>query len=199
MGMMAPMALTQPSQTLPLDVRTATVADAEAVSDLVHSAYRSEESRRGWTTEADLVGGQRADPAMVRHVVGLPGSVVLMASDEDGVPFACCHLERRDAAAYLGMFAVRPAVQGRGVGRGMLDAAETYARERWGARTLEITVLDHRPELLAWYERCGFTTTGERHEFPAGDGRFGVPRRPGLALLGMVKPIAPAAGATSST
>jgi hypothetical protein len=51
-------------------------------------------------------------------------------------------------------------------------------------------VLNHRPELLAWYERCGFTMTGESHEFPYGNDRFGVPRRPDLALLGMVKPIA---------
>jgi ribosomal protein S18 acetylase RimI-like enzyme len=177
---------------LPLTVRPATVEDAEAVSDLVHSAYRSEESRRGWTTEADLVGGQRADTAMVRHIVGLPDDVVLIAVDDADVPFACCHLERRDEGAYLGMFAVRPTAQGRGVGRGMLGAAEAYARDRWGATTLQITVLNHRPELQAWYERLGFAFTGERHEFPYGDQRFGVPQRPDLALLAMVKPIEPA-------
>jgi GNAT superfamily N-acetyltransferase len=176
------------SQT-PLDVRAATVDDAEAVAELVHSAYRSDESRRGWTTEADLVGGQRADPAMIRHLVGLPDDEVLLAVDDDGVPFACCHLERRDGGAYLGMFAVRPGQQGSGVGRGMLAAAESWARDRWGATTLEITVLNHRPELMAWYERCGFTPTGEDHPFPYEDQRFGEPRRPDLVLLGMRKPI----------
>jgi ribosomal protein S18 acetylase RimI-like enzyme len=177
---------------MPLPVRPATVADAEAVADLVHSAYRSEESRRGWTTEADLVGGQRADAAMIRHIVGLEDDVVLVAVDDDGAPFACCHLERRDDGAYLGMFAVRPTAQGRGVGRGMLGAAEAYAHDRWGSRTLQITVLNHRPELQAWYERLGFTFTGERHDFPYDDRRFGVPHRPDLALLAMVKPIEPA-------
>jgi ribosomal protein S18 acetylase RimI-like enzyme len=181
----------------PLHVRPATVADAEAVADLVHSAYRSDESRSGWTTEADLVGGQRADAGMIRHVVGLPDDVVLIAVDDDDVPFACCHLERRDGGAYLGMFAVRPTAQGRGVGRGMLRAAEEHAVERWGATTLQITVLNHRPELQAWYERLGFTFTGERHEFPYGDHRFGVPYREDLALLGMVKPIEAAAGRTA--
>ena len=158
-----------PDSPAPLDVRAATVADAEAVAALVHSAYRSEESRRGWTTEADLVGGQRADAGMIRHVIGLEDDVVLLAVDRDGEPFACCHLERRDGAAYLGMFAVRPEVQGRGVGRAMLGAAEAHARDRWGAATVEITVLDHRPELLAWYERCGFRRTGQTHPFPYGD------------------------------
>ncbi|GAA2720536.1 GNAT family N-acetyltransferase [Cellulomonas aerilata] len=180
-----------------LAVRPATVADAEAVSDLVHSAYRSEESRRGWTTEADLVGGRRADAAMIRHVVGLADAVVLLAEDDAGAPFACCHLERREDAAYLGMFAVRPTAQGRGVGRGMLDAAEAFARDRWRATSLQITVLNHRPELQAWYERCGFTLTGERYDFPYDDERFGVPRRPDLALLGMVRPVRPASARTA--
>ena len=180
----------------PLPVRPATVADAEAVAELVHSAYRSDESRRGWTTEADLVGGQRADPAMIRHLVGLDDDVVLVAVDDDGAPFACCHLERRDGEAYLGMFAVRPGEQGRGAGRGMLAAAEEHATAQWGATAIRISVLDHRPELLAWYERCGFTATGERHDFPSHDERFGVPRRPDLTLLGMVKPIGPAGART---
>jgi len=177
------------SQQTPLDVRPATVDDAEAVAELVHSAYRSDESRRGWTTEADLVGGQRADPAMIRHLVGLPDDEVLLAVDPDGAPYACCHLERRDRGAYLGMFAVRPGMQGSGVGRGMLAAAEAWARDRWDATTLDITVLNHRPELMAWYERIGFTPTGEDHPFPYEDRRFGEPRVPDLVLLGMRKPI----------
>lgn len=176
----------------PLPVRPATVDDAEAVAALVHAAYRSEESRRGWTTEADLVAGQRADAGMIRHLVERADDEVLVAVGDDGLPYACCHLQRRDGTAYLGMFAVRPRRQGGGVGRGMLAAAERWARDRWGSTTLEITVLNHRPELLAWYERCGFARTGEEHAFPSDDHRVGEPRRPDLVLLGMSKPIEPA-------
>jgi GNAT superfamily N-acetyltransferase len=179
------------SQTM-MDVRPATVDDAEAIAALVHAAYRSEESRRGWTSEAHLVAGQRADAAMIRHLVGLPDDEVLVAPGDDGLPVACCHLERREGGAYLGMFAVRPHAQGAGVGRRMLAAAEAWVRDRWGSTTLEITVLNHRPELLAWYERCGFSRTGEEHPFPYEDRRFGEPRRPDLVLLGMSKPIEPA-------
>lgn len=193
---------------LPLRVRAATAVEAEDVAALVHSAYRSDESRQGWTTEADLVGGQRVDAAMVRSFVAADGNVVLVAvldeaaldeaaldeagarDDAPGGPapvVACCHLQRRARGAYLGMFAVRPGLQGRGVGRAVLAAAEQHVRDRWGLGTVEITVLDHRPELLAWYERCGFRPTGERHAFPADAERFGVPRRPDLQLLGMTK------------
>lgn len=179
--------------------RPATADDAEAVADLVHAAYRSEESRQGWTTESHLVGGQRVDAAMVRELVAADDGVVLVLDDpavgatspeRPARLIACCHVERRAGTAYVGMFAVRPAIQGQGLGRRMLAAAERQARD-WGRTTLELTVLDHRPELLAWYERCGFALTGVRHPFPYGDDRFGLPQRPDLALLGMSKPLDP--------
>lgn len=171
-----------------LDVRTATVHDAEAVAALVHSAYRADESRLGWTTEADLVGGQRVDVAMVRALVEAPDSAVLVAGNAAVV--ACCHVERRGTAAYVGMFAVRPGLQGRGAGRQMLRAAEEHA-VGWGADRLELSVLNHRPELIAWYQRCGFSLTGEQHAFPYGDERYGRPLRQDLALLTMVRSLRP--------
>lgn len=166
-----------------LTVRSATVDDAPAVADLVHRAYRADESRRGWTTEADLIGGQRTDTAMVRELVTAPGSVVLVGQEQDRL-LVCCHLERRERSAYLGMFAVHPDGQGRGTGRAMLAAAEAHAR-RWAAEQIELTVLAQRPELIAWYERCGFALTGQEQQFPYGDPRFGLPRRDDLVLLGM--------------
>ena len=180
-----------PSGRAPAPLRPATDADADAVAALVHSAYRSDESRTGWTTEADLVGGQRTDPAMVRDVVATPGHVVLVLDDPDadGGVLACCHLEHRGQAAYLGMFAVRPGRQGTGLGRAVLAGAEAWAVRAWGVGALEITVLNRRPELLAWYERCGFRRTGEDQPFPYGDERFGLPRHPDLVLVGMSRPV----------
>lgn len=173
-----------------LTVRVAAAEDAEAVAALVQSSYRGEESRRGWTTEADLIGGQRTDPAMVRDLVTSPESVVLVATEQDGTLVACCHVARRPGAGYLGMFAVRPGRQGNGYGRAMLDAAERHVREAWAGDRLELTVLNHRPELMAWYERCGFVRTGEEHDFPYGDERYGRPRRDDLVLLEMAKDLA---------
>ena len=168
--------------------RPATAADADAVVALAQSAYRGDVSRAGWTTEADLLDGPRTDAEMVRDLIAAEGSVVLVADDGDrpGSLLACCHLERRGDATYLGLFAVRPDTQGHGTGAAMLAAAEAYARGR-GARRLELTVLNHRPELVAWYVRAGFALTGGTVPFPYGDERYGVPRRPDLVLQAMTK------------
>ncbi len=172
--------------------RPATPADADAVAMLAQSAYRGQASRQGWTTEADLLDGQRADASMVAQLMATPGSLVLVVDDavQPGGLLACCHLERRGEAAYLGLFAVRPDAQAQGVGTAMLAAAEAQAR-RWGAVRLELTVLNHRPELVAWYSRCGFTMTGDTVPFPYGDERYGVPRRDDLVLQGMTKVLGP--------
>lgn len=163
--------------------RPATDDDVPAVVALVQSAYRGDASRAGWTTEADLLDGQRADDAMVRALLAAPGSAVLVLDDDPaagGALLACCHVqERADGSCYVGMLAVRPEAQARGLGRVMLGAAEARARAA-GADRLEMTVIAQRAELIAWYERLGFADTGERSPFPYGDDRFGLPRRPDL-------------------
>jgi ribosomal protein S18 acetylase RimI-like enzyme len=174
--------------TPPITFRRATEADVPALVELVQSAYRGEASRAGWTTEADLLDGQRTDPAMVNAAVTDPTALVLAAS-VDGDLIACCHLERRDGYAYFGMFAVRPTVQGGGVGRSVLAEAERLARAEWDATEMRMTVLDQRAELIAWYERRGFSRTGETAPFPYGDLRFGRPLREDLHFAILTKPL----------
>ncbi|GAA3454235.1 GNAT family N-acetyltransferase [Dactylosporangium matsuzakiense] len=171
--------------------RVADAADVPVLVELVQSAYRGDSSRAGWTTEADLLEGQRADPVMVTAAVTGPGSVVLVALDGAGAVAACCQLERRDGYAYFGMFAVDPGRQGGGLGAGLLARAERYARDEWGAGEVRMTVIVQRAELIAWYERRGYKRTGELSPFPYGDERFGVPLRPDLAFEALVKPIGP--------
>jgi hypothetical protein len=64
----------------------------------------------------------------------------------------------------------------------MLAEAERFAREDWHATTMAMTVITQRDDLIAWYERRGYTRTGERRPFPHGDERFGLPRRSDLAF-----------------
>ncbi|WP_433855051.1 GNAT family N-acetyltransferase [Streptomyces kronopolitis] len=174
--------------TSELTFRTALDTDVPGLVELIESAYRGDASRAGWTTEADLLEGQRTDPEGVRAVVHSEASRLLIA-ERDGVLIACCQLEHRGDHAYFGMFAVRPELQGGGLGKVIIAEAERTARETWGAREMRMTVIRQRDELIAWYERRGYRRTGELTPFPYGDERFGIPQRPDLAFELLVKPL----------
>jgi GNAT superfamily N-acetyltransferase len=170
--------------------RAATAADVPAIVALVESAYRGEASRAGWTTEADFLDGQRTDPDAVAAIAGDPDSRLLLAADpRSGELAACCHLEYRGDYAYFGMFAVRPALQGSGVGRAVLAEAERIARDEWHVREMHMTVISVRDELIAWYQRRGYARTGKMSPFPYGDERFGLPRREDLEFELLIKPL----------
>ncbi|MEU0369228.1 GNAT family N-acetyltransferase [Streptomyces sp. NPDC006283] len=169
-----------------LTYRDAVQADVPVLVALIESAYRGDSSRAGWTTEADILAGQRTDPQGVLEVVTTPGSR-LMIVERDGAPIACCQLEHRGEVAYFGMFAVRPELQGAGLGRRIIAEAERSARETWGVTQMHMTVISVREELIAWYERRGYRRTGRMSPFPYGDERFGVPQRDDLAFELLVK------------
>ncbi|MFF3457568.1 GNAT family N-acetyltransferase [Streptomyces sp. NPDC002730] len=169
-----------------LTYRDAVEADVSVLVPLIESAYRGDSSRSGWTTEADILDGQRTDPESVREIVTTPGST-LLAVERDGELIACCQLEHRGEAAYFGMFAVRPGLQGAGLGRQIIAEAERIARERWSVREMQMTVISVRHELIAWYVRRGYRRTGKLTPFPYGDERVGVPQRDDLAFELLVK------------
>lgn len=158
------------------------VAELPKVLALIQDAYRGEPSRAGWTTEADLLEGGRADAAMVRPLLVSLHDVVLLRGAR-GDPDACCHVHHDDGRASFGLFAVRPERQGRGTGGALLRAAERHARRRWSAAALQLAVIAQRTELIAWYERRGYVRTGETQPFPYGDERYGRPLRGDLELV----------------
>jgi ribosomal protein S18 acetylase RimI-like enzyme len=174
-----------------LTFRLAGEPDVPAIVGLVESAYRGESSRAGWTTEEDLLEGQRTDAEAVLAVVRAPGSAMLLA-EAGGTLAGSCQLERRPGGeVYLGMFSVPPGGQGQGRGREILAEAERLAREEWGGRTMVMSVLAQRGELIAWYERRGYRRTGETRPFPYGDARFGIPKRPDLHFVVLAKVLLP--------
>lgn len=169
--------------------RDATDADVDALVALIESAYRGDDSRTGWTTEADILQGQRTDPEGVLQVIKAPDSRLLTV-ERDGRVVACCQLEHRGHHAYFGMFAVSPALQGAGLGKVIIAEAERQARESWGVAEMHMTVISVRDDLIAWYERRGYRRTGRMTPFPYGDDRFGIPQRDDLQFELLVKPLA---------
>jgi GNAT superfamily N-acetyltransferase len=224
-----------------LTIRRAVVADAGALFTLVESAYRGDASRAGWTTEAELLDGQRTDRAMIVDDIGdaaNTGSRVYVAErggaiigcmnlqltgdgDGDGVDdddddgnqtadptdeylvalaagggFAagsfdakCAKAVVEDLAAsgdagavaalaaaaaaspasavrpkgracYFGMFAVNPTLQGGGVGSALMRESERVAAAEMKCTRMEMTIIDARVDLMAFYQRRGWQVGG---------------------------------------
>lgn len=183
-------------------LRQATIEDVTSVLSLLNQCYREQV---GWTNEADLIGGIRTTAQEIEAVINNPSHYLFVfpepkADKETGDILGCIAVEFKKAqdsdhkSAYIGMFAVHPTLQGKGVGNQILQAAETFAGRHLssevtaGKTTLSMSILSQRPELLAYYERRGYALTGESMPFPE-DGNNGEPKVKGLRLLELVKQI----------
>lgn len=147
-------------------LRAATPDDVAALHPLIERAYRGDTAKAGWTHEADLLFDTRTSAEELSALIADPDRVVLLAYRDD-VLIGCVQVARvGNDRAYLGMLTVEPTLQASGLGRRLLAAAETEAVSRFGARRMEMTVIQRRVELIAWYERRGYAPTGETRPFP---------------------------------
>jgi ribosomal protein S18 acetylase RimI-like enzyme len=174
-------------------------ADLPEVSDLVNAAYRGEGGKAGWTSEVGIVDGQRTTAAALREELGISDAVSILVLRDAKEILACVRLERTagirgQPICYIGMLAVRPGAQDRGLGRLMLQRAEAEGLAM-GAHVARMTVVSVRRSLIAWYERHGYRRTGETEPFPYEDARFGAPLRSDLEFVVLEKPLAPPSGA----
>lgn len=171
-------------------IRDATAADIPDLHHLIESAYRGESSRAGWTTEADLLDGQRTDPEDLADILADPKQALLTAWHADELVGCVLIADRGEGAGYFGMLSIRPTLQGGGLGRRLVDAAHAALADRFGARRVRISVLPQRETLIAWYERLGYRLTGDTLPFPYGNPRFGLPKRDDLYFVVMERELA---------
>jgi ribosomal protein S18 acetylase RimI-like enzyme len=145
-------------------IQIANTADAPAINILINAAYRGEASRQGWTTEAHLIAGDtRTDEGTVSKLIQQASSVILVHCI-DGQLNGCVNLQQHDNIIYLGMLSVSPHLQGAGIGKQLLKAAEEYTQQV-KCTSIYMTVISVRSELIAWYQRHGYKDTGERKPF----------------------------------
>ncbi len=160
-----------------MKIQLATPDDNPQLLPLINSAFRGESSKKGWTHEADLIEGTaRTDEETLRDILLAPGGAILKYGDEAGPIEACVYLDQRERGLYLGMLTVAPDLQGAGVGKQLLAAAEDFARQHQ-CPCVFMTVLSIRQELVAWYERHGYRQTGETQPFVV-EAKFGRPTQP---------------------
>ena len=167
-----------------MNISTATQDDIEIMVKLVNSAYRGDFSRKGWTTEADLLAGTRVDEETLAEMMRGPKAAFLKYTDDAGRLCGCVYLQQQQKSMYLGMLTVSPELQDQGIGKKLMKEAEHYALQRQ-CESIVMTVISARDVLIKWYERHGYQKTGETRPFPT-ETKFGVAQQP-LELIVLEK------------
>ncbi|MES2338540.1 MAG: GNAT family N-acetyltransferase [Pseudomonadota bacterium] len=147
-------------------IRGARVTDLLQLHAVIERAYRGDSARGGWTHEADLLQGPRTSMDILEAIVADPAQRLLSAWHGRKAIGCVAISDRGDGLAYLGQLCVEPVLQGAGIGRLLIAAAERTARATFGADRIEMTVIDSRHELIAYYRRRGYRVTGETRDFP---------------------------------
>jgi ribosomal protein S18 acetylase RimI-like enzyme len=148
-------------------ISKATVKNVPDLCLLVNSAYRGESSKKGWTTEANLLKGDRITKDELLKIFQQKGNTILKCTDNNQI-VGCVLLVEKKSELYLGMLTVAPEMQNSGIGKTLLFEAETHAL-KLNSPKIVMTVISIRQELIAWYNRHGYIATGTKTPFPIAD------------------------------
>lgn len=129
-----------------LRFRAASLADAESLAILINAAFR---------VEQPFIEGDRIDPDGVRAY--MEKGKFLLAEDAAGLA-GCVYVEIRGDRGYLGLLGVDPQRQGIGLGRKLMDAAESFFRGA-GCVAIDLRVISARAPLPAFYRHLGYVQT----------------------------------------
>ncbi len=167
----------------------AELVDAASIADLINNCFRGEASRKGWTTEADILDGVRTTTSEIANVIKRKDAFVLIGVLNDEIVAAVC-CERQVIAgkqtAHFGKISVKPALQNKGYGKDLIHAAEAITKREWRVLGFHMSVISLRHELIAFYERLGYERTGEFTAFPEAPDLW-QPKVEGLSLQYLVK------------
>lgn len=164
-----------------MKISKATEQDIPGLVTLINSAYRGETSKKGWTTEADLLEGIRTNTDMLTQMIDRENAAILKFCDDTDTLKGCVYLEKKNTKMYLGMLTVSPTEQAKGIGKKLLSASEDHARKN-NCSAMQMKVFSVRPELINWYERHGYYKTGEIIPFTP-DTKFETTKQPLEFLL----------------
>ena len=128
--------------------RIATPADAANITAIINAAFR--------IAEEFFIDGNRITQAEVEKLLEKGAFLLAEAGDQLN---GCVYVEPRGERSYLGLLSVDPGRQQGGLGSLLMNAAESYCRER-GSRFMDILIVNLREELPAFYRKRGYVENG---------------------------------------
>jgi ribosomal protein S18 acetylase RimI-like enzyme len=135
-----------------ISIRAATPDDRPQMVMVINEAFAIE----------TFLEGTRTDEVRLSAMME---SGTFMVAEDDGKIGASIYVETRGSRGYIGMLAVDPALQGKGLGRAMIQAAEDYCRVA-GCVAMDLVVLSLRPDLPPRYRKLGYAETGTEEFTP---------------------------------
>lgn len=169
------------------NITQANETDISAIVELLNISYRGKESKKGWTTEADIIKGNvRTEEKEVRELMQKPNCWFFKCVDSNDKLIGCVNFKKENDKLYLGMFSVLPDLQGKGIGKLFLNKADSFAKSQ-NCSSVYMQVISVRTKLIDWYKRHGYKFTGETMPFIT-DEKYGVPVNP-LEFIIMEKEI----------
>ena len=146
-------------------ITKATLDNVSEITILVNSAYRGETSKKGWTTEANILEGTRISENELTETLSDANNTILVYQENNKI-IGTVLLTNKTTELYLGMLTISPELQNAGLGKKLLQAAEDFARSLHLPKIV-MTIITIREELIGWYKRNGYRDTGKREPFPA--------------------------------
>lgn len=131
-------------------IETARAEDAAEIARLINLAYRVEDFFKA---------ADRTTEAEIRCL--LDAETFLLVRGEDGAIAGVVRVAVHGREGHFGMLAVAPGLQGQGLGRVLVGAAEAWCRAA-GCTTMSLEVASPRTELPAFYARLGYRHSGTK-------------------------------------
>lgn len=148
-------------------ITKATLDDIAVLEKLINSAYRGETSKKGWATEAHLLKGKRITLDQLEEILKDKNNTILKYTENSQI-IGSVLLTNKVDKLYLGMLAISPELQNKGIGKKILHEAEVHAKSL-GLSKIVMTVITIREKLIEWYNRHGYVDTGAREPFLLND------------------------------
>lgn len=147
-------------------IRKVRLEDLPQLHSLIQVVYRGASAAESWSHDGEVPTGERISVDVLTSALDNPAFELLVAEMDGGLVGSALVERIGETECKVGLLSVALDRQGNGLGDHLLREAERVAMIRYGSTTSTIEVLEHKPRLLAYYERRGYRRTGASRPYP---------------------------------